>query len=69
MASPRERRWALVRILLGWAQMFGAAFSFVLLITTGVSQASSIAVVVTAVLTTISVLLFGAKNASKNRRP
>ena len=53
------RGWAIFRLVLGMLQMAGAAFSLGMLIGTGVNPVSLAAVVVTALLTTVSVLLFG----------
>jgi hypothetical protein len=53
--------WAIIRYLLGIAQMFGAVFSVILLIQTGVNKYSMVAVVITCALTPISVLLFGSR--------
>lgn len=61
MAWPPKLRWTLVRLSWGMAQILGAAFSLGLLITTGVTAASLLAVVLTGVCTTLSVLLFGAR--------
>lgn len=68
VSMPRQRRWTIVRLLLGLAQIFGAGFSVALLVKTGLSPASLIAVVTTCVLTTGSVLLFGGRRTSKERR-
>ena len=57
--TANERRWAIVRYLLGMAQMFGATFSAVLLFLTGVNSLSLGGVIITELLTTASVLLFG----------
>ncbi len=57
--SASERRWALLRLALGTAQVFGASASIVLLFLTGVNAWSLITVVLTCVFTTVSVLLFG----------
>ena len=54
------RRWAVVRLILGFLQMFGAVFSVTLLVRAGVTTPALIAVALTGVLTTVSVLLFGA---------
>ena len=54
-----QRRWAIVRLILGFLQMAGAAFTLALLLETGVNKFSLAAVVATGLLTTISVLLFG----------
>ena len=50
-----------MRIALGSAQMFGAVFSVVLLFMVGVTQVSLLAVVLTGLCTTASVLLFGSR--------
>ncbi len=56
-----ERRWAIVRILLGFGQVFGASLSLGLLIKTGINKLSLGSAVVTGLLTTVSVLLFGGR--------
>lgn len=66
--TPQERRWGLVRLLLGMAQICGAGFSIGLLLESGVSPAALAAVVTTCALTTISVLLFGGRKSPKGRR-
>ena len=53
-----EKRWAAVRIVLGWLQMVGAAASLILLWQGGTSTATVVTVTVTAVLMVISVILF-----------
>ena len=50
-----------LRFILGMAQMAAGTVAAILLIETGVSSWALIAVLVTCALTTISVLLFGAK--------
>ena len=47
------------RFILGGLQMFGAVVSAVLLLTVGVARVSLIAVTVTSLLTTVSVVIFG----------
>ena len=59
------RRWAVVRMGLGLAQMFGVTFSAVLLLLTGVNTASLLAVVLTAACTSISVLLFAPRRPTR----
>jgi hypothetical protein len=54
-----DRRWAVVRILLGFLQIFGASLGVILLIETGVTRLSLLVVALTGVCTTVSVLLFG----------
>jgi hypothetical protein len=58
--TARERRWAVVRLALGQAQMIGAIVSGYLLLTTGINEWSLGGAVLTCTLTTVSVLLFGA---------
>ena len=66
MQKPNsERRWAVVRLLLGMLQMGGAVVALVLVGTVGVTPLSLTVVVVTGLCTTLSVLLFG----SRQRRP
>jgi hypothetical protein len=60
-----ERRWALLRVVLGCAQMFGAAFSVVLVLETGVSPVSLTSVAITCSLTSLSVLLFGRRRGGR----
>ena len=60
-AAARERRWVIVRLALGTAQVMGATAALFLLVQTGVSSLSVGAAVITCVLTTISVLLFGSR--------
>lgn len=68
-ANPGERSDSssrnLIRLGLGIAQMVGGVTALVLLAETGVNTASMGAVVVTCLLTTTSVLLFG----SRRERP
>jgi hypothetical protein len=57
--QPRASRLAAVsRIILGLAQMFGATFSAVLLLQTGVNAASLGATAITLILTVLSRVLF-----------
>ena len=63
--TPAERAWAVVRLILGLGQMMGAVMSFYLLIATGVNELSIACVVVTCLLTTISVVLFGGRRQQK----
>lgn len=51
----------------GFAQMFGAVFSVTLLVQTGVTALALIVVALTGVLTTVSVLLFGARRSKRER--
>ena len=54
-----DRRWALVRLALGVAQMSGASAGLVLLVQTGANEWTLALIAATGVLTTLSVLLFG----------
>jgi len=54
-----ERRWAIVRLALGILQMTGAALALGLLAAGGATRASLTVVVLTGLMTTLSVLLFG----------
>jgi len=56
--TGNEKAWAVVRVILGQAQMMGAVVSFYFLVQTGVNALSLGAVVVTGLLTTTSILLF-----------
>jgi hypothetical protein len=57
--TQKEVAWAIVRIVLGLGQMTGAAVAMMLLVQTGVNSLSFGAVILTCMLTTTSVLLFG----------
>jgi hypothetical protein len=57
--DDRNKAWALVRFLLGLAQMMGAVMGAYLLVTTGMNELSLGIVLSTCVCTTISVFLFG----------
>lgn len=50
--------WALLRLVLGFAQMGGAVVSFVLLLTLGAHLWTLVAAFSTTALTTLSVFLF-----------
>jgi hypothetical protein len=56
--TPEDRRRAIVRILLGTAQIMTAAVSAYLLLQTGINEWSLVAVVVTALLVALSKTLF-----------
>lgn len=60
-ASSSERWWSLLRAALGVLQMFGAALALAMLILVGVTPVSLSVVVITGLLTTVSVLLFGSR--------
>ncbi|ODU25211.1 MAG: hypothetical protein ABS95_00325 [Verrucomicrobia bacterium SCN 57-15] len=57
-ASAKTRKWAIVRLILGQAQVIGATATLVFLIQTGESALTIWAAIVTAVLTLSSLLLF-----------
>jgi hypothetical protein len=50
-----------LQLVLGMSQMAGVTVAVILLIATGVSEWAVLATVVTCVMTTVSVMLFGAK--------
>lgn len=52
------RRWALVRLILGFLQMFGVAFSVGLMVYSGITPLALASVIVTGAFTGISMLLF-----------
>lgn len=54
-----SRRWALIRIVLGLAQMTVAAAAILLLVKQGITPAALVAAVLACVLTSVSVMLFG----------
>ena len=58
---PSERRWAVARLVLGFAQVFGAAFAATLLVQAGVTRIALLVVTLAALCTTVSVLLFGGR--------
>ena len=55
------KRWAWLRLILGFLQMFGAVFSLVLVILLGVVPWSLGSLIATGLLTTASIILFGEK--------
>lgn len=52
------RRWAAVRLILGFLQMFGAVFSFALLAKSGITPLAISVALITGMFTGISQLLF-----------
>ncbi|HEX4793970.1 MAG TPA: hypothetical protein VH370_09270 [Humisphaera sp.] len=58
MRSANRKRWAVFRIVLGNAQMIGAAAGTVLLVMTGTSRATLTVVGITAIFTITSLLIF-----------
>lgn len=69
LARARERKWAFVRLALGFLQVFGAALGAGLLLQTGVTKLVLAVVLVTGLCTTASVLLFGGRTARRDRAP
>ena len=57
-SEPSIRRWAVVRFILGFLQMFGAVFSLGLIVHSGITPRALAAVIVTGMFTGISMLLF-----------
>lgn len=60
-------RWAVLRGVLGLAQLFGAALSLVLVLRLGLAPIALVAVVLTCACTTVSVLLFGSRSPRNDR--
>jgi hypothetical protein len=56
-----------VRIVLGLGQMIGASTTFLLFIKTGVSDVVLVALGVTCILTTVSLLLFDGQRGNWSR--
>jgi hypothetical protein len=56
--TPAERRWAVVRVVLGTAQVMAATVSAYLLLRTGTNEWSVGALIVTALLVAMSKWLF-----------
>jgi len=65
-AQPRAL--AYVRLLLGMLQITGVGMSLALLLYTGVTTPSLVAVVCTSFITCVSVLLFGNRSKKDSRR-
>jgi len=57
--NDSQRALAFLRLFLGMLQIAGVGFSLALLLYTGVTTYSLVAVVVTCLVTSVSVLLFG----------
>ena len=57
-SEPSIRRWAVVRFILGFLQMFGAVFSVGLIVHSGITPLALAAVILTGMFTGISMLLF-----------
>ena len=62
------KRWAWIRIVLGWLQMAGAAASITMLAVTGASTTTVVIVSVTAVFLVISLILFRVLRMPTGRR-
>lgn len=58
MLDRSAMRWAHIRFILGFLQMFGAAFSLGLLVFGGVTPLALSSVLITGIFTTVSILLF-----------
>jgi hypothetical protein len=54
---------SLFRLVLGLAQMFGAAMGLALLLFSGVNALSLTVAAITGILTTVSIMLFGGNRA------
>jgi hypothetical protein len=59
--ESRSRHWGIVRLCLGFLQVFGASLAAVLLLLIGMTDLTLIVVALTCLCTTVSVLLFGAR--------
>ena len=57
-SATNIRRWAVVRLILGFLQMFGAAFSVGLIVHSGMTPLALTAVIVTGMFTGIDRLEF-----------
>ncbi len=57
--NDSQRALAFLRLFLGMLQIAGVGFSLALLLYTGVTTYSLVAVVVTCLVTSVSVLIFG----------
>jgi hypothetical protein len=60
-----EKAWALVRLLLGTAQMTGATAALYLLLATGLNEITMGTLLLTCVCTSVSVFLFGGRKDGK----
>jgi hypothetical protein len=65
-SMDNPQRWVFARMALGVLQMTGAVSSIGLIIYSGVNALSLTCVVVTSLLTTVSVVLFGSRPEMKN---
>jgi membrane protein YdbS with pleckstrin-like domain len=63
-----DRQWAIVRMILGLAQVMGAAGSLGLLLATGMNRWSLAAAAATCLFTIVSVFLFGDRTRPGRQR-
>ena len=68
-SEDRERRWAVLRLVLAFLQVFGASLGVSLLFQVGAAPVTLLVVVLTGLCTTASVLLFGGRNARRESAP
>ena len=66
--NPTLGQWEQLRFALGMVQMGGAVVVLTLLLNDGVTTVGLVAVVVTSMMTTISVLLFGSRRGRGGQR-
>lgn len=57
--NTQTHRWAVVRLVLGLLQMFGAVFAATLIVQTGLNSLSLGIALATGLLTLLSISLFG----------
>jgi len=67
--QARERPWGIVRLVLGFLQVFGASLGAGLLFHVGVTRLTLLVIVLTGLCTTASVLLFGGRPAQSTSAP
>jgi hypothetical protein len=60
--AARERRWALLRLALGFLQVFGASLGAGLLLMVGATGLTLLVVLLTGLCTTASILLFAGRS-------
>lgn len=68
MNATIVRRWALVQLILGFLQMFGSVFAVALLVQNGITPLAISAVLVTAVFTGTSQLIFQAGKRGRSTK-
>jgi hypothetical protein len=61
LVFAESKSWAVFRLVLGCLQMFGAVFSLTLFLWLGVHRVAVCSMIATAVLTSVSLLLLGAR--------